>query len=367
MTPLRIGVNALYLLPGAVGGTEIYLRNLLAALAAIDPHNHYYVFLNRETAADLLPSAPNFHAVPHPVPARIRPLRILWEQLALPAEAVRLRLDVLLNPGFTAPLLAPIPNLTVIHDLQFRRHPEHFSRADLLAWRLLVAASIHRSRLLITPSAAARADLLSCYRLPPARVTAVPLGVEPRFFSLGLSRAAVEPYLLCVSTLHPHKNLSRLLRVFARFRATHPEFRLVLCGLRGFHTQAVEALVAELNLQAHIRLTGWIPREEVYHLYARARAFVYPSTFEGFGIPVVEALAAALPTACSDIEPLATLAGSAALRFPPEDEAAMLQALERLVAGPTVNAAGPAQAAAYRWEATARATLDLLYRSTSSS
>ena len=107
MRPLRIGVNALYLVPGRVGGTEIYLTQLLRALAEIDTRNRYFVFTNRETSC-LTPKAANFETVPQPVRAAARPARILWEQTALPLEAARLRLDVLLNPGFTAPLAAII-------------------------------------------------------------------------------------------------------------------------------------------------------------------------------------------------------------------------------------------------------------------
>src|SRR5271169_5508806 len=102
---LRIGVNALYLIPGGVGGTEIYLRNLLGALAEIDTENQYVVFTNRETGPDLIPDQPNFIAAPQPVRAAFRSSRILWEQLALPFETRKHRLNVLFNPGFTAPLL----------------------------------------------------------------------------------------------------------------------------------------------------------------------------------------------------------------------------------------------------------------------
>src|SRR5215469_15986391 len=103
----RIGVNALYLIPGGVGGTEIYLRELLGALAEIDSTNQYFVFTNLETGADLVPRQRNFFWKPQAIRASFRPGRIVWEQIALPLEAVRYRLDVLFNPGFTAPLLAP--------------------------------------------------------------------------------------------------------------------------------------------------------------------------------------------------------------------------------------------------------------------
>ena len=130
----RIGVNALYLIPGGVGGTEIYLRSLLAALARIDSINQYVVYSNRETGTTLAPSASNFLSVCLPVRAVNRPRRILFEQFALPGRLGSDRIDVLLNPGFTAPAWAPCPQVTVIHDLQHKRHPEYFRWFDLPFW-----------------------------------------------------------------------------------------------------------------------------------------------------------------------------------------------------------------------------------------
>jgi len=361
MRPLRIGVNALYLIPGGVGGTEIYLHQLLRALAEVDARNEYFVFTNRETGPDLVPAQPNFHAMPQPVRARFRSARIVWEQTLLPLAATRLGLDVLLNPGFTAPLYCPCAAVTVFHDMQHKRHPEHFRWFDLPFWRVLLFASAHRATVLLADSDATRADVLRYYRLPPARVRVVRLGVDPVFFGL---RRAPEKLLLTVSTLHPHKGLDALLQAFAQFRRERPNFRLVVAGLRGFHAEALEKLRADLGLADAVEFTGWIPRAQLYDLYARAWAFLYPSTFEGFGMPVVEALAAGIPTGCSNIEPLAAMAGEAALQFEPANVEAICSAMVRLVADEALRArlstAGPARAAAFSWSATAHATLDAI-------
>jgi len=361
MKPLRIGINALYLIPGGVGGTEIYLRGLLAALAEIDFANEYFVFTNRETDAALVPPRANFHHLPQRVHARFRPARIVWEQTVLPVEAARRRLHVMLNPGFTAPIYCPCPAVTVFHDMQHKRHPEHFRWFDLPFWRILLYASAQLATIVLADSEATRDDLLHFYRLPAAKVRVAPLGVDPAFFAL---TRVPEKFLLAVSTLHPHKNLERLLTAFAAFRKRLPEFRLVVAGMRGFHTGPLERLRAEAGLADTVEFTGWIPREDLYNLYARAWAFIYPSTFEGFGLPLVEALAAGIPTACSAIQPLAGVAGDAALCFDPADVSAICEVMMRLVTDQALRARlaveGPRRAIEFSWTATARATLDAL-------
>jgi glycosyltransferase involved in cell wall biosynthesis len=358
-SPQRIGINALYLIPGEVGGTEIYLRELLAALARIDTANQYYVFTNLETQADLVPRQSNFEWKPQALHARSRPLRILWEQTVLPLEASRYKLDVLFNPGFTAPVFAPCRSVTVFHDLQHKRHPEFFRWFDLPFWRLFLWASAHRAEKLIAVSEATRADLDRFYQLPKDRVTTIPHGVDSSLFEL--RRAQLEPFVLCVSTLHPHKNLERLIRAYAQKTR---DYRLVIAGVRGFHTQAIEQLIDQLGMRTQVQLTGWIGREELYGLYDRATAFIYPSTFEGFGMPVLEAMAAGVPVACSDISPLREVAGDTALFFDPFDEDLIAEALDRIVSDQLTRArlirTGRDRAREFTWQRSAEKTLEVL-------
>jgi glycosyltransferase involved in cell wall biosynthesis len=277
----------------------------------------------------------------------------------LPIEAARHRLDVLLNPGFTAPILAPCACVTVFHDLQHKRHPEYFRWFDLPFWRILLWASAHRARRLIAVSEATRNDLIRVYHLPPDRIRVVLHGVEPDFFNL--DRKHTDPFVLCVSTLHPHKNLDRLIRAYARRKR---DWRLTITGMRGFFAEALDKLIAELNVRDSVQLTGWIPRDELLRLYSRAQAFIYPSTFEGFGMPVLEAIAAGIPVACSDIAPLREVAGDAALFFDPTNEDAIASALDRIVTDAPLRArlaqAGPERAREFSWERAARETLEAL-------
>ena len=358
---MRIGVNALYLIPGAVGGTEIYLRSLLNAMARLDTGHEFHIFTNKETGADLVPDHPLFHYHPQNIAAVSRPSRILWEQLALPRAAREM--DVLFNPGFTAPRWITCPNVTVFHDLQHVRHPEFFRWWDLPFWKMLLAWSMRNSRLIVAVSEATRLDVMEHYGLAGDRVRTIPHGVDERFFTL--PRPHVDSkMILCVSTLHPHKNLDRLMRVFVKLRREVPNCRLVIAGMKGHQSTELEELRAGLGLTDSVEMTGWIPREELYRLYSRAAAFVFPSRFEGFGMPVLEALAAGIPTACSSAEPMGSMAGQAAVRFDPESEEDMLGAIRKVLldagARTSLAEAGPRRARDFSWDTSARLTVRAL-------
>lgn len=350
---IRIGINALYLIPGGVGGTEIYLRNLLAGLAAIDAENQYVVFTNRETGADLVPDRPNFIQAPQPVRASFRPARIVWEQLALPWAARKHRLNVLFNPGFTAPVLCGCPMVTVFHDLQHKRHPEHFRRLDLPFWNFFVWAAAKRSRGAIAVSTATHDDLKRYYGIESE---VIHHGVEREFLEIARHREP-QDYLLCASTSHPHKNLQRLLRVHAQMKNAP---KLILTGVRGFAAKEIEALAGEA-----VEILGWVPRQRLYELYRCALGLIYPSTFEGFGMPVLEAMAAGVPVACSDIPPLHEIARSTVHFFDPASDRELRDALLLLVSGKISTEAAQNRAAQFTWEKTARATLAYLSRCSS--
>ena len=355
---MRIGVNALYLIPGGVGGTEIYLRNLLRGLSEIDAVNQYVVFTNRETGPDLVPDRPNFARAPQPFHAAFRPARIVWEQLVLPFATRKHRIQVLLNPGFTAPLLCACPMVTVFHDLQHKRHPEYFRWFDLPFWNVFLWAAVRRSRGLIAVSQSTADDLERYYGRSARAIhpCVIHHGVEPEFFEIAQRREPGD-YLLCVSTTHPHKNLQRLLRVHSQIK--NPP-RLVLTGVRGFAAGQIESLAT-----ASVELTGWIPREQLYELYRGALGFIYPSTFEGFGMPVLEAMAAGVPVACSDIPPLREIARSTVHFFDPSSDREIRDALLLLASGKLSTEPAQRRATDFSWEKAARATLDYLSKCSS--
>ena len=244
--------------------------------------------------------------------------------------------------------------MTVFHDLQHKRHPEYFRWFDLPFWRLLLWAAAHRSDRLIAVSEATRSDLLRFYRIPKERVAVIAHGVEPAFSHL--DRSHTESYLLCVSTLHPHKNLPRLIRAYGRKKR---DFRLILAGLRGFHAEAIERLDRRNGLagfRTNHRMGA--SRRTLLAVRSARELLCIRLMFEGFGMPVLEALAAGIPVACSDIPPLREVAGDAALFFDPLDEDAIAAAIERVMSDAALQerlaAAGRERARPFTWAATPR-------------
>lgn len=362
---MRIGINALYLLPGGVGGTETYLRELLAWMPRIAPEHEYFAIVNRECESAALPASPRLRLVRTGVPAASRPARLLYEQVLVPAQARALRLDVLFNPGFTAPALCGCPCVTTFHDLQHKRHPEYFRRFDLPAWNFFLGLSARRSRRILAVSQATANDFRRFYPGVKSPIDITPLGARDVFFSLRSPGHAPEDYLLCVSTLHPHKNHVRLVRAFAKWRReSGSATRLVLAGMRGFAAEAVERTIAECQAASFVTIMGWIGDEELLTLCRDARAFIFPSLFEGFGIPVMEALACGLPCAVSAIEPMQSHAGEAALYFNPLSEDAIADAIHRILTDDALRSrlaqAGPRQAEGFRWKRTAQLTVESL-------
>ena len=359
---LRIGINALYLIPGGVGGTEVYLKQLLAAMARKPRGHSFVVFTNREMGSKIEVDSPSVTIVETGVNATSRPSRILYEQTGLVSAALRAKIDVMLNTGFTAPLLLPRPNVTMIHDLQHHHHPEYFKATDLLAWRFLVWASAKNAKRLMTVSEASREDINAVYGVPLDRIRAAEPGFEPEF--LTLERKRIEPLILCVSTLHPHKNIERLIDAFADFCLKRKEYKLVLAGMRGFHTEAIEKRIDERGVRDRVTITGWISRADIMGLYSKARIAVFPSTFEGFGMPVVEAMAAGVPLITSDVRPMKDTAGDTALLFPATDTAALTEAMEKLAANETLRNMMASRAkkrvAAFTWDRAATIALDTL-------
>jgi len=372
---VKIGINALYLIPGRVGGSEIYLRELLAALGRVDRENEYLVFSNRESRGNLeLPE--NFREISLRVPASVRPLRVFWEQLVLPRLARRHRLDVLHSPGSAAPLRLPCASVVTVLDLIYLRFPETFPRGIRGLVRWLTAASAATADAVITLSEYSRDEVMWELDVSWDRIHAVALGggtISPSGLPRGerirlLREMGVEgPFILCVSAAHPHKNLSRLLEGYYRWRLDGGRHQLVITGVkhsRGY--RRLEEIVSRMELGGEVVFTGWIPEECKRAIFAEASLFVFPSLLEGFGLPVLEAMRSGVPVACSAVPSLDEVAGEAAWRFNPYEPGKIAEAIRECLSNEELRRrlreAGEAQAARFDWDETARLTRQIYSR-----
>jgi len=300
-----------------------------------------------------------------PVSAVSRGRRVLAEQTSLPRAARRAGIDLLHNLFTTAPALAGVPQVTTILDLIYKRFPEAHAGFLSQGMRMLVPLSARRSTRIIAISEATKADVVSFLGVDPGRVDVTYLApgftgaVDPEPEATLRERHSLgdAPIVLSVSAHRPHKNLERLIDAIA---VLERPFVLVVPGYATRWESELAAHVRRRGVQERVRLLGWLGDGELEGLYAAATCMAFPSLAEGFGLPVLEAMARGLPVACSNATSLPEVAGEAALYFDPLDIPAMTGAIERLLGDAQLRerlaAAGREQAARFTWERTAEGT-----------
>ena len=363
----RVGINVLYLVPGRVGGTEIYARELVGALAAQQADVAFSVFCGRE-------AGPVLRAVPWPANVRVRelpvrcaskPLRLAAELGLLPIAARRAGVQLMHSLGTTTPLSGCGIRVVTVHDLIYDWYPRAFPWPARRGLKLVVPIGARRAARVQVSSNATREEVVDRLRLMPQKVDVVHLGLGIRRVESPTPATKLRerwslgpgPVVLSVAAALPHKNLERLLRAFARLDESAAT--LVLVGHAGRETGRLQQVAADLGVGPRVRFTGWVTDEDVEGFYGLADAFVYPSLHEGFGMPVLEAMRRGVPTACADATSLPEVAGDAALLFDPRSDEAIRAAIATLLGDPGRAAelarAGPERAALFRWERTAQA------------
>jgi len=362
-----VGLNLIFLVPGATGGMEVYARELLGAIATLAPPDIRFVtFVNRETAHEPGPWRDLGRTVVVPVRAWRRTEWVRGEQLLLPRLAAREHVDLLHSLGSTAPGWGRFRRVVTVHDLIYRRFPQAHAGVLSLGMRILVPLAVRRSTRVIAVSHATKRDLVELLGTPEARIDVVHSGIgalprtEPlgeavlrERFALGQRRV-----LLSLSAKRPHKNLAALLEACALL-AERPI--LILAGYPTAHERELRRQAVALGIDGDVRWPAWLAPAEVEGLWRLTAGLVYPSRYEGFGLPVLEAMARGVPVACSNAASLPEIAGDAALLFDPQDTRAIADAISALLAGgPAIDrlrAAGRERAATFSWERSASLTL----------
>jgi glycosyltransferase involved in cell wall biosynthesis len=368
---MHVGLNLIYLIPGESGGLETYARELIPALLGERTALRLTAFVNQE--ASEAPQGPWRELIPAvtvPVRARRRSEWVRGEQQLLPVLAKRAGVDLMHSLASTAPAWGGFLRVVTIHDVIYRIYPGAHSGWRSLAMRFLVPLAARRSHRIIVPSEATRNDLIRLLKVPVGKIDVVPNGIgtppAPHWVSEDELRRRyglrARPFVLTVSAKRPHKNLMRLLEALALI----PGERRPTLVLPGYatehpHEQELREFAARLDLAADTRFLGRVSEEELEGLYRSATCFVFPSLYEGFGLPVLEAMARGAPVACSGRGALAEVIDAAAVTFDPEQPREIAHAIERLLVDRAerdrLSDAGRANAARFTWAETARRTI----------
>ncbi len=364
------GLNLLYMLPGIVGGTETYAAGLMHGLSLVETEDRFVVYVNLESAEWPLPPGPRFQRVVCPVRAASRAARYWHEQVHLPARAARDGVEVLHSLGYVAPLRVRCPSVLTVHDVHQHAYGGPAGWPRRLVLDGFVRRSLRRAAAVIADSHFSRGEIARAYRVPVESIDVVQLAPKPRTSEPAVPHPAVPhagaaaarsgtPYLMAFAGVQPNKNLPRLLEAYRQARRGQDAVPdLVLIGRLppGWRPDGVPGLT----------VTGYLPDAQVAEVFGGARALLFPSIYEGFGLPVLEAMAAGVPVACSRVTALPEVAGDAALYFDPLDVGDMANKIVRIASDEglraELRAKGRAQADRFGWDRAARETLAIYRR-----
>jgi glycosyltransferase involved in cell wall biosynthesis len=334
-----------------VGGVRRYVTELWRAMGHVDPG------LTGVALGGDAVSARAAGLSHHPV-GSILPTNLGWSALALPRAARRLRADVFHAPAYTAPLWGARPLVLTIHDVSYARHPEWYPHSSGAIRQAFYRRSAQRADRIITDSAFSRDEIVAAYGIDPAKIAVIPLGVSADFRPGPPSRR--EPVILHVGDLHTRRNLRLLLEVAAELSPSIPGLTLVLVGTDRGEAASLTSLAKTLGASDVLQLAGTVRERDLCAWYQRAAVLAYPSRYEGFGLPLVEAMACGTPVVASRGSSLTEVVGDVGVLVDPDDREAWARALRDVLEQPDhaadLSRRGVARAAGFTWAATAALT-----------
>jgi glycosyltransferase involved in cell wall biosynthesis len=369
---MRVAFLADMLYYRIAGGTTRYAASLLRELGSLDSvETALFSVYGPETIARV--AAERGYPEACSMPSRLpRPARyLLWHAFGLgsPVGGGSEEVDVVHTPSLLVPPSSRAPLVVTIHDISFRLFPRYHSRWPRAIAELGLRRAVSHADAIITDARSTADDLIRHTRAPASKLHVVPIAADPVFRPLDdpeiLRKYGIDaPYLLFVGTFEPRKNILAIVEAFAEL--PDRSVKLVLTGAAGWLLEDMGARVAELKLQDRVIFTGYVPDESIAALMSSSLGFVYPSWYEGFGLPVLEAMQCGAPVITSCVSSLPEVVGDAALQVAPDDAAALRSAMARIVSEPglreELRGRGLARAAQFSWKETARMTAEV-YRS----
>jgi glycosyltransferase involved in cell wall biosynthesis len=350
---VRVGIDLTWLRPDRLAGAERHAIGLTEALARLAPAE-IVLFTRRDPPPAVERLGVERHAAP-------LPYRVALDQAWLPFAAMSARIGLLHTLATPTPVLWRKLSAVTVHDATPWLHPDALALDQRWYVRPLYPQALSRAAAVFTPSEAAREDLVRAAGVARERVHVTPNGVDPRFFEARAPEGPRAPYLLAVGTLEPRKNLPVLLDALRILRKDGRDLQLVVAGRRPF----AQSLPLG-DLAPHVRLAGAVPDDDLPSLYAGASVFVLPSLYEGFGLPLAEAMAAGVPAVASDLPALREVGGETVRYAAPEDAASFADAIRAALddrEGSLLRAAAArGRARRFRWDETAQRTLEVYRR-----
>lgn len=349
-------------------GNEVYIRNLLHEFARVDHSNQFIAYIAKPNADTSLPANIQTRWV------SANPYKRL--AVDLPSRLRQDRPD-LLHVQYTGPLFTSTPLVVSVHDVSFLEYPQYFTRFRATQLKITVRRTVERAAAILTPSEFSRKAILRHYSLDQDKVVAVPNAVSSEFRPIDrqLAQAAVErkfgipgPFVLMVGDLQPRKNHLGLLQAFEEVLRAHPQLphRLVFVGKETWYSKDLHRAVAKSGIAGRVHSTGFVEDADLVQFYGACDLFVFPSFYEGFGLPILEAMACGRAVASSNTTAMPEVADGAGILFDPDSPEQMTRAIRDVLIDSELRARmerlGSQRAAAFSWERAAERTLDVYTR-----
>ena len=364
---MRIGINALFWTSDAMGGTQTYFLNLVKALLNVFPEDDFVVFVKASEAAKIGLASPRLRLVRCRIPVKLRSLGLIWEYSLLPFLCRKEGLDVLHSLGYLSPIVPNTASVVTVLDMIHYVFPSEIEVPKRLLWRVLFPLSLRTADCIVSISREVGREVSERFGWAASKVVPIHLGVDHKLFrpANSISGEGGPRFVLSVASISRHKNLERLIRAFAKARRKLPNTRLVLVGMRTPRHGGLSKLVERVGLNDVVEFTGRISDAALVKLYQTASALAFPSLYEGFGLPLLEAMACGCPVIASDLPTIRETAGDAALFVDAEDSDGWAAALNEVLGSGALRESlierGLRHADAYTWEETARKTM-MAYR-----
>lgn len=345
-------------LPNRVGSAEVCFQ-LLVELEKLDKTNEYIIYLPVKPSSDMPKERENWTY-------RVVPSKKLWTLFALPKAVRKDNLDVFFSPTHYAPFFTKCSQIIAVLDVSYKHFPNMFAKKDLYKLNMWGANSIKRAKHIITISESSKNDIIKTYKVPSSKVSVIPVGIKEMKETHMTKQDLFEkydiasPYILFVGTLQPRKNITRLIEAYSTLDT---DAQLIVVGKKGWQYEEILSAPEKYNVANKVKFLQSVTDEELPLFYKHAEVFVLPSLYEGFGLPVLEAMRYSCPVITSDVSSLPEAGGDAALYVDPKSTTDIAEKLKKVLTDKTLRSKmiekGKEQVEKFSWEKSAKEVLDI--------